>query len=146
MAADLPGLGTKLQCKPVSSGSYVDIPQIISIEASGIDNGQRNPTTLDSAFVEKKPTILDCGELAVNIAFDPNDSVHIHLRSACSAKSTGLDYKLVFADGNTTPAMMEVKGYNQSFEIAGMETDGTLEATITIPLTSFVAMSSGSSA
>ncbi len=144
MAADLPGLGTKLQCKPVSSAAYVDIPQIESIDASGLDNGQRNPTTLDSSFVEKKPTILDIGELSVNVLFDPNDSVHAFLRSACSAKSTGLDFKLIYLDGNATGAMAEFKGYVQSMAQSGMEVDGTLAAEFTIPLTSIVALSSGS--
>jgi hypothetical protein len=144
MAADLPGLGTKLQCKPVSSAAYVDIAQIVSIEAGGIDAGQRNPTTLDSTLVEKKPIILDAGELTVEVNWDPNDSVHRYLYSACTAKSVAQPFKLIWNDGNATGAMLEVAGYVQTIEFGGLGVEDTATAKVTIPLTALTSFASGS--
>lgn len=144
MAEDVAGLGIKILCKPVSSAAYVEIPQVSTIEPSGMDAGQRNPTHLGSSFVAKKPIILDCGELAVTMFFDPSDSVHRYLFSACSGKSSGQSFKIEYSpDSYATAAYLEYTGYVQSFEQSGIEVEGTLEATATIALTSIVSFASG---
>ena len=144
MAEDVAGLGIKLYCKPVSSAAYVEVPQVYAIEPTGFDNGQRNPTHLGSTFVAKKPTIVDAGELSVSVWFDPSDSVHRYFYSAWSGKSVAQSFKLEYTpDSYATAAYLEVLGYVQTFEQAGIEVDGTLEATFTIPLSSIVSFASG---
>jgi hypothetical protein len=144
MPADLPGLGTILECKPVTTAAYVAIPQVQTIEPSGMEVGERNPTHLGSTIVQKKPIILNGGELAVTIFFDPNDSVHRYLFTACTAKSTGQSFKMKYLDGNATAAYLEVLGYVKSFEQGGFEVEGTVEATATIAITSIASFASGS--
>lgn len=142
MANDLPGYGTKLQI--TISSTLTDIPQTFEISWDGFSVAERNPTALASGHVRKKPGLPNYGEVKFKVWYDPNDATHILIRDRVKTPSQTLDtFKLIYNDGDTTPANAIFTGFIKDFNQSGVEPEsGTLEFEATIAVdgvTSFTA-------
>ena len=139
---DLPGKGTLLKLS--ISSTFTTIGQRVSLEGPSSKLGIRNPTHLDSTYVAKRPTIPDLGQIKGKLWYDPNDAVHGPLRAKVYSPPTAPDlWKLIYADGDTTPSYDAFSGYLTEFSVTGMEVEGTLEADFTIELTDQYAFTAG---
>lgn len=142
MAAELAGLGTVLQIK--ISGSYVTIPCVQDISWDGYERAMREVTCLTSTSRKFRPAILDFGEVSATIFYDPNDTTHQALVTKLTTPPASPDeFKLIYVDGNTTPANVLFKGYITQFPITGIEIEGSVESQIAIKVTDLVTHTAG---
>lgn len=142
MATDLPGFGSKFQV--YITAAYVDVPQISEFSWDGMSVGVRNPTALESGRKRKKPGLPDYGSIKIKAWFDPNNTTHQNVRDRVKTPSQTLqNFKVIYADGMTTPAAAIVSGFVSEFNQSGfVAEDGTLETDFTVEvddITSFTA-------
>lgn len=130
--AIVPGKGTLLKL-----GSST-IAQRVSISGPSRQVGTVETTNLDSTTKTYRPTILDNGELSLDIEFDPDDATHISLEDLMTTPAVST-WALVFADA--TPSTYSFSGILTGFEIGGMEVEGNLTASLTIKLTGAITKS-----
>lgn len=140
--ADLPAAGMNVQVK--ISSTFTTIPNASEIDFSGFSVAERNPTTLASGRVRKKPGLPNYGEIKFKIFFDPNDTTHQLLRDRVKTPSQTLDdFKIIYADGMAVPANAIVKGFVKDFDFkSGDPEKGTNEVDVTVAvddITSFTA-------
>lgn len=134
ITTDVPGLGTKLQV--YISAAYVDIPEVSDIEWGDFSVSFRNPNTLASRLVKKRPTTTNLGKITSTLWFDPNDPTHQQLQTwVLTPPSAPIQFKLVYADGQTTPTSVLFEGFIAEFPMAGMTTDDTLNSKFAIEVT-----------
>lgn len=139
---DLPAKGTLLQLK--IAGTFTTIGQRVSLDGPDAQLGIRNPTHLDSSYVAKRPTLPDLGKMSGKLLFDPNDTVHPVMRAKVfSPPAAPDDFKLIFADGFTTPASEVFKGYVTKFTPTGIEVEANLEADFEIEITDSYTFTAG---
>ena len=130
----LPGLGTNLQMKV--SSTFTSIGEIVKIEGPDAVLGLRETTVLSSSAKAYRPTLPDYGKAKFTVHWDPDDSLHLSLLTKITSPvSTPDEFKLIFVDGDTTPANVDFKGFLMSFKLKGMEEKGTLEADLEIQIT-----------
>lgn len=143
MSTDNPAAGMKAQIK--ISSTFTDIPKTSEIEFGGFGVAERNPTALADGRVRKKPGLPNYGELKFKVFYDPNDSTHQLLRDRVKTPTQTLDeFKIVYADGNTTPAFAHVKGFVKAFDFkSGDPEKGTNEVDVTVAIDDVTAFTAG---
>lgn len=145
MANDLPGMGSKFQVK--ISSTFTDVPGLHDIEWPGRSVAERNPTGNASANVRKKPGMPNLGEIKFKFWFDPNDATHQYIRTKVSTATPNQaqdEVKLIYADGNTTPANANVKGFFKGWEEGGFDPEaGTVSVDCTFAVDTLVAYNAG---
>jgi hypothetical protein len=147
---DLPSAGTSLEIE--IGYSLTPIPGVTDLNHEGFKRGVRSPTLLTSPAVVKKPGMPDFGQVKCKVYYDPNDSVHQHLRSqlllTAAAASAALDsWKFIYADGYATPANFEFTGFISEFSEAAADPEtGTLTSDCTVEITAITAFNNGSPA
>jgi hypothetical protein len=147
---DLPGAGTTLQIK--ISSTFTTIPGCTDLSWDGFKRGERNATYLTSAAVVRKPGMPDYGSFKCKCFYDPNDTTHIAivaklLQSAATQSAALDDFKLIYADGFSTPANVTFSGFVSDFSQAtGDPETGTLTADLTVTISSVAAFTAGAPA
>jgi predicted secreted protein len=118
------------------SGTYVTVAEVKSMSGPSISVDVLDVTTHSSAasgaWKEKRPSLLDAGEISFPINLVPASAGHKQLLADMIARSL-ISYKIVFPD----PGLTEWKFDNcfiTKFD-AKAETEGILEAEITLTLT-----------
>jgi hypothetical protein len=142
----LPGKGTLLQIKV--SSTYHTIGQRVSIDGPDPELKMRDTTHLDSTMVTSRPAIPDPGTISGTLLFDPNDTTtnatHASLRAKVyTPPSTPDEFKLVYADGKTTPANDVFLGFITKFKVGGIEVEGSIQAEWEIRITDTFTPSAG---
>ena len=139
----LPGKGTLLQL--LVSSIYYTIGQRVSIDGPEPELKMRDVTNLDSPMVCSRPAIPDPGKISGQCFFDPNDSTTTVNHPLVRAKvmtppSTPDTFRLVYADGFTSPANDVFQGFLTKWKVGGMETQSSVTTDWEIQITdSFVA-------
>ena len=145
---DIPAAGTILQLA-VTYGDFVDIPGATDISVDGFKRGVRTPTLLTSPAVVKKPGMPDFGQIKCKVYYDPNDTIHQdliqRLTETAAAASAAIDsWKIIWADGFTTPANWEFLGFISEFATAATDPEtGTVTADTTIEIQEITAFNAG---
>lgn len=143
---DIPGAGTTLQLQIASV--YTDVPGATDISWDGLKRSVRNPTSLTSPAVVKKPGMPDFGQIKLKVYFDPNNTVHTTLRTrllTAAAAATVDNWKLIYADGLSTPADAEFTGFISEFGHASGDAEtGTMTADMTVEVNTVTAFNLGS--
>jgi hypothetical protein len=142
----LPGKGTLLQLKVTST--YYTIGQRVSIDGPDPELKMRDTTHLDSTMVTSRPAIPDPGTISGTLLFDPNDSTTTVNHPVIRAKvltppSSPDEWKLVYADGKTTPANDVFLGYITKWKVSGIEVEGSLQAEWEIRITDTFTITAG---
>lgn len=137
---DIPAAGTALYIEVGYAFSL--IPGCTDIGWDGIERGVREATPLSAAAVQKKPGMMNWGQITATCYFDPNDTTHklVRDRLTLSAAEQGaaLDtFKFEFGgDGFDTAAFAEVTGFVSGFSMSASDPEtGTFEAELTIEVT-----------
>ena len=142
---DLPGHGTTLQIS--ISSVFTTINGATDISWDGFKVSERNPTSLTDTHVRKKPGLPNFGSIKCKVWLDPNDTTHILLRDRVTnvTPTTALDsFKLIYADGSTSPAQAVFTGFVADFSQSGITPEtGTLEASLEIAIDSVTAFTAG---
>jgi hypothetical protein len=124
--------GVKLQYKPVST--WVDIAGCRDIGGPGISGDTVDVTTHDSpsAFREFLKTVIDPGELGLDLVWDPEDAAgQAKIVSEAIARTSDL-YRLVY---NTTNAKTwEFTAFVTQFE-PNNPVEGEISASVSMKLT-----------
>jgi hypothetical protein len=137
MAAKIKGLGTILQA--FISGTYTTIAQRVSIDPNETTVEMKEVTDLDSAAVERRPTLPDGGQLGLQVWYDPNDATHAQLQAwTLSPPTAPIGFKLVFQSSPTKTATFN--GYVSAFKAGGVDPKGYLTADVKIDVTGAVTM------
>lgn len=131
--AIVPGKGTLLKL-----GSTT-IAQRVTISGPSRSVGSVETTHLDSATKTYRPTILDNGELSLEIEYDPDDATHTSLEDLMATPEIE-SWVLEFANGTT----YTFDGFLTGFEPNGMEVEGKLLASLTIKLSGGLTKGGGS--
>lgn len=143
------GEGTLLQIS--ISSSFVTVAQRTTIGGPKATVASIPTTNLDSTSKTYRPSRQpDSGELDLHVFVDPNDTnSHQTLMSRVVPQGSITtappvdSWKLIFNDGNTTPANATFSGFLTAFELDGMEEEQNLGANITIKLTGPIAWNPG---
>ena len=145
---DLPAAGTTLQLA-VTYGTFVDVPGCTDINIDGFKRGVRTPTLLISPAVVKKPGMPNFGTLKSKVYYDPNDATHQamieRLTETAAVASANLDsWKIIYADGFTTPANWEFDGFISDFSMSATDPEtGTVTADMSVEVTEITAFNPG---
>jgi hypothetical protein len=129
MATKVKTQGILLQ-KQISS-TYTTIAQRLKLDGPTSEMLNQITTDLDNTMEERKPTIVDPGEISGTLWYDPNTATH-QVFTTDQLAGTQASWKLVFPDGMTTPAHFIVTGFITKFRPTGMETKGYLQAEFTL--------------
>lgn len=125
MAKKLKTKGTLLQ-KQIAT-VYTTIAQRVKLDGPDASMGDTELTDLDSTMVQTGPTLVDPGTFSGTLWYDPNETTHIMMTTDLLA-GTSNQYKLVYPDGDTTPANVPFTGFVSKFKPTGMESKGYLQA------------------
>lgn len=143
MSNSLAGFDTKLYIKIDST--YTEIPELSQIEHGDFSVSFRNPNTLASRTVVKRPTLVNLGKVSATVFYLPNNSVHQELRDdVLSPPSSPREFRLEYADGMAVPAHVDFKGFVAAFPVSGIEVEGTVESKFEIEVTDDVDFVEGS--
>ena len=140
----LPGEHTKLQWKVAST--YVDVAQLLAVKFPGGAVESVSTTGLAAAAKTYRPGLIpEVGEVTFKINFDPNHTDHRSLASRVVTPAID-DWKIIYVDGNTTPANDQFFGFITKFELNEVEGESSVnvEADITIQVTGIVTRTAGS--
>lgn len=112
------------------------VAQVRSISGGSLSLDTVDVTTHDSAggWREFVATLIDAGEVSVEIVFDPDNATHTSLRTDLVAR-TATTYSITFTD--TTPAVWTFSAFVTAFEPSAA-VDGELSATVTLKITGAV--------
>lgn len=138
----VPALGTVLQLSIATV--LTPIAQVVTVEGPEMSMGTVETTHLGSTAKTKRTTIFDGGKVSATVEYDPNGTTHTALEALIhTAKGTPDSWKLVYADGKTTPANHAFSGYLTSFKPTGIEVEGVLQAEIEIEISGAVTFTAG---
>lgn len=113
---------------------FTTIGQVRNISGPSFSLDTSDVTTHDSAggWREFVATLLDAGEITLEIVWDPDLATHISLRQDLVARLSSRNFKIIFPDATSTtwtiPA--SVTAYQPEAPV-----DGELSASITLKLT-----------
>jgi hypothetical protein len=118
------------------SGTYVTVAEVKSMSGPSISVDVLDVTTHSSAssgaWKEKRPSLLDPGEISFPINLIPASAGHKQLLADMVARSL-ISYKIVFPDPGLTEWRFD-NCFITKFD-AKSETEGILEAELTLTLT-----------
>jgi hypothetical protein len=135
---------------PYAEPTWTPLPGATDISWDGFKRGVRNPTSLQSLVVQKKPGMPDLGQLKCKVFYNPNNTVHQVivenlLESAAVASAETDQFMLTYADGYSSPANVQFDGFISEFSQSATDPEtGTLTADLTIELYAVTAIVSGS--
>jgi hypothetical protein len=139
----IPAEGTKLQIESATPGTYTDIGGVEAVTPPSTTTGEVKKTTLQSTSQEYRAgKIPDRGTLQFRLQYDPNSTVHQDLEDALDAGTTK-NWKLVYADGMTTPASETFAGFITNFEKSELADETNALADLTIRVTGTVTRTPG---
>jgi hypothetical protein len=143
--AVIAGEKVMLQLETATPGTYADVVQV---KGTGFPNptvGEVKKTNLASTVQEWRPgKIPDNGTIKFTVQYDPNDTTHQALYTVLYAGTTK-NWKLIYADGLTTPAFETFAGFLTAFEKGDQdaETEANVQADITLRITGAVTRTAG---
>jgi hypothetical protein len=138
MAVKVKALGTLFQAQIV--GVYTTIAQRVSIDPNETSIEMKEVTDLDSAAVERRPTLPDGGQLGMQVWLDPNDTTHQFLQNAAiTPPAAPVGFKLIFPSSPTRTGSFS--GYVSSYKPGGVDPKGYLTADVKIDVTGAVTWS-----
>lgn len=141
MSNTIAGEGTLLQFK---NSTFVTVGRVEEIDGpeGKVTSVKKTHTasTIQEYRPGKKP---DMGTLTFKFQLDPADTVHAILKGRVDTPGTVDDWKLIYNDGQTTPASSTFSGFVTKYKQTGMGADeknlmGELEVQLTT-VTTFVA-------
>jgi hypothetical protein len=147
MATTVPGKGTLLKIKV--SAVFTAILQMVEIDGVDPELKMRDVTHLASAMISSRPAITDPGTISGKGFFDPNDVVagagHTVLRAKLfTPPSVPDEFQLTYADGDTTSANDDFKGFFTKFKVTGFKVEETVQFEWEIRITDSFTPTTGS--
>jgi hypothetical protein len=132
MAAVIPALGTILEFKATSGGTYAAVANILSVSFPSASVEAVETSNLGTAVKTYRPGQVDPGDVALELQFDPGDTQHAALRAYVAGGTTPVvAYWRIVAP--TTPAKgEEFQGFLTELSPAAEDANGNLEASATI--------------
>lgn len=132
MAVVVPALGTVLEFKATSGGTFAPVANILSVSFPSASVESVETSNLATAVQTFRPGRVDPGEVGYELQFDPKDAQHAALRKYVTGETTpALTFWRVVAP--TTPATgEEFAGFLTELSPAADGADGNLEASATI--------------
>ncbi|MBS0207508.1 MAG: hypothetical protein JSS27_01005 [Planctomycetes bacterium] len=137
----IPGKGCKLEYSSDGGTTYTKILQVISIEPPALNMGEAESTALDSTAEEATPTIVKNDDLSLKIFYDPSQTTHAALTTACAA-GTILFWKFTYANpqgpGASVPGSAKTEifeGFVKQFKPTGVEVQGNIQADLAVRVT-----------
>lgn len=137
----IPGKGTILSIESAVANTYTTIGQRVSLDGPDGEFGTAETTHLDSSVRTRRATIEDPGKLSGKLYYDPNGDSHDYLKGKYGVVT---NYRLIFADGKTTPARATFPGILTKLKPTGMEVDSNLEADFEVQITGAITWAKGS--
>jgi hypothetical protein len=133
--------GTLFQHDIITPGSppthaYTTIAQIETITPPTIAQGEKDNTAITDTTKIPAPTIPDCGEISLKIQYDPLDTTHLLLHTLLYSGAAD-PWRMIYNDApiQANRSNDAFTGWVKSFTPGEMNTDGNVEAEITIRLT-----------
>lgn len=110
---------------------FANVASIRTISGPGLSLDTVDVTTHDSpsAFREFVATLLDAGEVTLELVWDPDTATHVALRADLAARVDARNFKVIFPDATNTTWLFAaiVTAYQPSAPV-----DGDLTASVTL--------------
>lgn len=115
----------------IDNAGYVTVAQVRSVSGPSMSLDTVDVTTHDSSagWREFVATLIDAGEISLELVWDPDLATHIQLRTDLTARTDSRLFKVIFPDATSTEWI--IPGIVTSYE-PNAPVDGELSATITI--------------
>jgi hypothetical protein len=140
----LPGDGTQLQWMTGSPAAYASLGRVEEIDGLEQSVTAIKKTYLGSTQHEYRPSRLgDPGKLSGKIQYNPNDPNLAAIYSRISAPGTVDQFKIIFNDGDTTPANATFTGFFTKWKLTGMKVESLVIAEFEIQLNVFPTVTVG---
>lgn len=121
------GKGTILKFKTTAEGTYTTIAETVSLSGPNRTVGSEEITLLGSSSKFFRPTIIDNGEVGVDIRQFLSDASHIALE-ALLVDPKNVFWALVFSSGYSYEFVGHVTGFDQG----ALEVETSIVASLTI--------------
>lgn len=121
------GKGTVLKFKTTSEGTYTTIAETVSLQAPNRSVGSEETTTLGLGVKTFRPTIVDNGEIGVDIRYFLSDASHIALE-ALLVDPKNVFWAFVFSSGYS----FEFVGHLTGFDAGAIEVETSIVASLVI--------------
>ena len=123
------GKGATLSYSSTSGGTYTAIAQAVSVKGPEITQTMIDQPYLTATIHPKRPGVPEAPTASIQVYYDPTDTGHIALDSACTA-GTLLWFKLALMDPTTgsvkTGATASFPAYVESIPLDGIELDSNI--------------------
>jgi len=86
------------QLKLDISSTYTNVPGVLSIQGSGAQKTKIEYTALSDTGKKFKGGIPEYGELSIEVAWDPSDTVHQALLTAAQTSNSTSNIKVICSD------------------------------------------------
>jgi hypothetical protein len=142
----LPGEGTLLQMKV--STTYTTIANVDEVDGFEISADAIDKFGLGDVLKKRRKSLMiDPGELSLKMRVDPNLALHqsIYDKTIASDPAADDDFKIIFKDGNTTPAFVTFTGFFTKYKLTGMKEGENVVVESTIQVNSVPDFTDGTS-
>ena len=126
---------------PLSDGSgnysatYTKIAQVEEIGLPSSELGLAETSDLDSGFIERRPTMVDPGDIEIKLWFDPTDTTHQQLMTwLATPPQTAPSWQVQFP--TTPPLKVTFSGFLTGFKLAGATVKDYVSGDVKISVTS----------
>jgi hypothetical protein len=142
MATHTPGEGTTLGYS-TTNGSYTTLANVTKIKPPGGKVPEVSTTYLGSSNKTFRPgKIPEAGEVTLSLNRDTTSAGHILLRTLVGTPAVYF-FKVIYNDGQTTPANDIFQGFITALEPGDVEDETNLTDDVTIRITGAVTFSAG---
>jgi hypothetical protein len=139
----IPAENTVLSISDSALTTFTQIANILDVEPPGGVVASVSTTGLNSATKTSRPgKIPDSGSIAFRIAYNPNQATHQTLTGLLAVPAIR-KFKVVYNDGDTTPANDQFLGYITEFKPDKAEDEKNIEADLTVVITGAVTRTPG---
>lgn len=108
------------QLKLDISGTYTNVPNVLTLTASGADKTSVDVTPISSTATVEIGATTTYGQFDMELAWDPDDTVHQALYTAATTANTTSNIKIQLPSGPTNDVITCTGGY---FKFGGWSFD-----------------------
>jgi hypothetical protein len=144
----LPGEGTLLQLLTTPPTTYTTIANVDEIDGFEVGADAIDKFGLgDVVKKRRKSLMIDPGELSLKLRVDPSNAVHksIYTKTIASDPAADDTFKIVFKDGNATPAFATFNGFFTKYKLTGMKEGENVIVESTVQVNTVPVMTEGTS-
>lgn len=126
------GVGTKFQVEGATTGTFVDLANVVSVTPPSVEVDDVEVESLDpeDGFKQYMPGLLDSKEVSLNINFDAQDTGHTALIADLNSRAIK-QYKILLPDG----ASWTFSGFIKGFKPSEIQAGDIMQAEVTIRVT-----------